>query len=128
MTLGGFLFLNTLYLQDIRGDSPLHAGLLTIPMAAASAACAMISGRLVAARGPRPALVLAGLLLTAGTGLLTGTGRETGTWYLVLAYLLFGTGFGLVGTPVTSGQAPASSRKGHSCSAASVLTGIAGRP
>ena len=32
--LGGFLFLNTLYLQDVRGYSALHAGLLTIPMAA----------------------------------------------------------------------------------------------
>jgi len=29
-TLGGFLFLNTLYLQDVRGYSALHAGLLTI--------------------------------------------------------------------------------------------------
>ena len=26
--LAGFLFLNTLYLQDVRGYSPLHAGLL----------------------------------------------------------------------------------------------------
>lgn len=102
MTLGGFLFLNTLYLQDVRGYSALHAGLLTIPMAAALAACAMISGRIVAARGPRLALVLAGLLLAAGTGLLVGTGRETGTWYLVLAYLLFGAGFGLIGTPMTN--------------------------
>ncbi|WP_433236991.1 MFS transporter [Actinomadura nitritigenes] len=101
MTLGGFLFLNTLYLQDVRGYSALHAGLLTVPMAAALAACAMISGRIVAARGPRPALVVAGLLLTAGAGLLLGAGRETGAWYLVLAYLLFGAGFGLVGTPIT---------------------------
>jgi EmrB/QacA subfamily drug resistance transporter len=102
MTLGGFLFLNTLYLQDVRGYSALQAGLLTVPMAAALAACAMISGRIVAARGPRLALVLAGLLLATGTGLLAGTGRETGAWYLVLAYLLFGAGFGLVGTPVTN--------------------------
>ncbi|MBO2462379.1 MFS transporter [Actinomadura sp. LCR2-06] len=99
--LGGFLFLNTLYLQDVRGCSALHAGLLIFPMAAALAACAMISGRIVAARGSRPAFVLAGLLLAAGTGLLTGTGHGTGTWYLVLAYLLFGAGFGLVGTPLT---------------------------
>ncbi len=33
-TLGGFLFLNTLYLQDVRGFSPLKAGLCTLPMAA----------------------------------------------------------------------------------------------
>jgi len=31
-TLGGFLFLNTLYLQDVRGYSALQAGLLTIPI------------------------------------------------------------------------------------------------
>ncbi|MEU0507807.1 hypothetical protein [Amycolatopsis sp. NPDC006125] len=31
--LGGFLFLNTLYLQNVRGFSALH-GLLTLPMAA----------------------------------------------------------------------------------------------
>ena len=29
----GFLFLNTLYLQDVRGLSPLRAGLATLPMA-----------------------------------------------------------------------------------------------
>ena len=100
--VGGFLFLNTLYLQETRGYSALHAGLLTIPMAAAGAVCAMASGRVVAARGARLPLVVAGLLLAAGTGLLAGTGPETGVWYLVLAYLLFGAGFGLVGTPMTN--------------------------
>nr|WP_308162806.1 MFS transporter [Nocardia alni] len=102
MTLGGFLFLNTLYLQDIRGYSPLGAGLLTIPMAAAMAVFSVVSGRIVAARGPRPALVFAGLLLAAGTGLLIGADRETSVWYLVLAYLLYGAGAGLVGTPITN--------------------------
>jgi EmrB/QacA subfamily drug resistance transporter len=32
-TLGGFLFLNTLYLQEVRGLSPVQAGLATVPMA-----------------------------------------------------------------------------------------------
>jgi EmrB/QacA subfamily drug resistance transporter len=102
MALGGFLFVNTLYLQNVRGYSALHAGLLTLPMAAALAVFAKVSGRIVAARGPRLAFVLAGLLLTAGTGLLVETGTTTPTWYLVLAYLLFGAGFGLVGTPMTN--------------------------
>src|SRR5205823_5431554 len=31
-SLGGFLFLNTLYLQDVRGLSPLNAGLYLLPM------------------------------------------------------------------------------------------------
>ncbi len=102
MTLGGFLFLNTLYLQDVRGYSPLHAGVLTIPMAVALAVFSTVSGRVVAARGPRLALVLAGLLLAGGTGLLIGAGRETATWYLVLAYVLYGAGSGLVSTPITN--------------------------
>ena len=32
--LGGFLFMNTLYLQEVRGLSPLQAGIDTLPMAA----------------------------------------------------------------------------------------------
>ena len=102
MTLGGFLFLNTLYLQDVRGYSPLHSGVLTIPMAAALAVFSTVSGRIVAARGPRLALVLAGLLLAAGTGLMIGAGSHTGTLYLVFAYLLYGAGSGLVSTPITN--------------------------
>jgi EmrB/QacA subfamily drug resistance transporter len=102
MALGGFLFLNTLYLQDVRGSSPLRAGLLTIPMAASLAAFSTVSGRLVAARGPRLPLALAGLLLAAGAGLLTAAGPGTSDWYLALAYVVFGAGSGLVATPITN--------------------------
>ncbi len=45
--LGGFLFLNTLYLQDVRGLSPFEAGLYTLPMAGATLVFAPLSGRLV---------------------------------------------------------------------------------
>jgi EmrB/QacA subfamily drug resistance transporter len=99
---GGFLLLNTLYLQDVRGFSALHAGVVTIPMPLALGVFSTVSGRLVAAKGPRPALLLAGLLLAAGAGLMAGTGHRTGTWYLVLAYVVFGAGCGLVGTPITN--------------------------
>ncbi len=64
--LGGFLFLNTLYLQDVRGFSALTAGLYLLPMAATMAACAVLSGRLVAARGARIPLVVSGLGLHRG--------------------------------------------------------------
>ena len=102
MPLGGFLFLNTLYLQDVRGYSPLRAGVLSIPVAAALAVFSAVSGRIVASRGPRPALVLAGLLLAAGTGLMIGTGRGTADWYLLLCYFVFGSGAGLISTPITN--------------------------
>jgi EmrB/QacA subfamily drug resistance transporter len=51
MALGGFLFLNTLYLQDVRGDSALRAGLQLAPMAITLAVFSNVSGRLVAAHG-----------------------------------------------------------------------------
>jgi MFS family permease/DNA-binding MarR family transcriptional regulator len=50
---GGFLFLNTLYLQDVRGLSPASAGLYTLPMAAMTMVCGPIAGRVVGARGVR---------------------------------------------------------------------------
>jgi EmrB/QacA subfamily drug resistance transporter len=101
-TLGGFLFLNTLYLQDVRGYSALHAGLLTIPMAAMLGALSVVSGRLVASRGPRLALVAAGGLIAAGAILLAGLSAHTPMWYLVVAYLVYGAGAGLVSAPITS--------------------------
>jgi len=42
--LGGFLFLNTLYLQDVRGLSPLHAGLYMLPMAGMTLVFGPLSG------------------------------------------------------------------------------------
>src|SRR5262249_17785555 len=59
--MAGFLLLNTLYLQDVRGYSALHAGLYTVPMAAMTMICAPVSGRLVGSRGPRLPLVVAGI-------------------------------------------------------------------
>jgi MFS family permease len=69
-SLGGFLFLNTLYLQDVRGYSALDAGLLTVPMAVMIAVFATVSGRLTGRRGPRLPFVLADPALAAGALLL----------------------------------------------------------
>ncbi|MDE3206589.1 MAG: DHA2 family efflux MFS transporter permease subunit [Acidobacteriota bacterium] len=101
-TLGGFLFLNTLYLQDVRGYSALRAGLLTIPMAAMVGVLSTVSGRLVASRGPRLSLVLSGGLMALGAVLLTGLSAHTAVWYLIVAYLVYGAGAGLVSAPITN--------------------------
>ena len=69
--LGAFLFLNTLYLQDVRGLSPLRAGLCMLPMAAMVLVFAPLSGRLVGSRGPRPPLLAAGVALIAAVAMLT---------------------------------------------------------
>jgi EmrB/QacA subfamily drug resistance transporter len=100
--LGGFLFLNTLYLQDVRDFSALRAGLTTLPMALATVVCSPLSGRLVGSRGPRLPLVLAGTAMGAGSLLMVGLRPATPLWQLLLAYLLFGLGFGMLNAPVTN--------------------------
>jgi EmrB/QacA subfamily drug resistance transporter len=98
----GFLFLNTLYLQDVRGLSPLHAGLVTTPMAALVIVCAPLSGRLVGSRGPRLPLVCAGIGMLAGAAMLLGLTGSTGYGWLIAAYVVFAAGFGLVNPPITN--------------------------
>jgi len=99
--LGGFLFLNTLYLQDTRGDSPLRAGVMIIPMALGQAVAANLSGRLVAARRDRLALTVGGGLLAAGAFLLVALTAHTNSVQLLVAYAVFGLGAGMVSPPVS---------------------------
>jgi EmrB/QacA subfamily drug resistance transporter len=100
--LGGFLFLNTLYLQDVRGYSALHAGLLTLPLAVATAFFAPISGRIIGRSGPRLPLLIAGVTMTAGGVLLTGLTNGTSVGWILFAYVVFGIGFGMVNAPITN--------------------------
>ena len=98
----GFLFLNALYLQDVRGYSPLHAGLLTLPMAAMTAVLPPISGRIVARHGARLPLVIGVLGIATGGGLLLALDVDTPLVLIVVAYVVFGIGFGMVNAPITN--------------------------
>ena len=100
--LAGFLFLNTLYLQEDRGYSALHAGLLTLPMAAMICVFAPVSGRLVGTRGPRLPLVLSGLASAVSLTLLTRLSGSTSLAYLLVCYVLLGLACGLVSAPIAN--------------------------
>ena len=101
-TLGSFLFVNTLYLQNVLGNSPVVAGLLTLPMAVMAAIFAPVSGRLVATSGTRLPLLLAGIFTAAGAALLLRLSPHTSHTQLLTAYTLIGAGFGLVNAPITN--------------------------
>ncbi|MCX5378445.1 MFS transporter [Streptomyces sp. NBC_00091] len=100
--LSGFLFLNTLYLQDVRGLDALDAGLHMLPMAAFAFLCAPVSGRLVAARGPRLPLLVAGVTMAASGVLFAAFAAEESDTLMFAGYVLFGIGFGLVNAPITN--------------------------
>jgi EmrB/QacA subfamily drug resistance transporter len=102
VSLGGFLFLTTLYLQEVRGYSPLHAGVALIPMAALMMILSPLSGKLVGRRGPRPSLLLggSGLLLA---GLLSAIpAGEPSDLRLFAGYALVGAGLGWLNAAITN--------------------------
>ncbi|MCX5198109.1 MFS transporter [Streptomyces sp. NBC_00249] len=100
--LSGFLFLNTLYLQDVRGLDALHAGLWMLPMATLAFLCAPVSGRLLASGGPRLPLLAAGVTMTASGLLFAAFSAERSAPLMFAGYALFGIGFGLVNAPITN--------------------------
>jgi len=118
--LGGFLFLNTLYLQDVRGYSPLHAGLYMLPLAAMTVLLAPLSGRIVASRGPRLPIAAGGITTVAGGIMLTRVTADTSASWLILSYLVFGIGAGMVNPPITN-----TAVSGMPVSQAGVAAGIA---
>ena len=101
-SFAGFLFLNTLYLQEVRGFSAFHTGLCTLPLALMIIICAPISGRLVGTYGTRPSLLVAGVAFVLSASILIRLAPGTPIPLLMLAYVIFGTGFGMVNTPITN--------------------------
>jgi EmrB/QacA subfamily drug resistance transporter len=101
--MAGFLFLSTLYLQDVRGLSALQAGLAILPMPVVMALCAPLAGRMVAKRGPRIPLVIAGAAMTISSAALSRLTGSTEHLYLVVTYGLFGIGAGMVSPAITNG-------------------------
>ncbi len=100
--LGGFLFLNTLYLQDVRHLSAFEAGVDTLPMAVMTMVMSPLSGRVVGNRGSRIPLVAAGTALVLSCIMLTRIDPVTPFTWLFIAYAVFGFGFGLVNAPITN--------------------------
>ncbi|MCL2393411.1 MAG: MFS transporter [Acidimicrobiaceae bacterium] len=102
LILSGFLFLNTIQLQEVRGYSALLAGVAMLPTTVVMAFGSPVTGFLVARRGPRIPLVAAGLAFAAGAFILTRTGTAAPYLILAVAYVLLGAGFALVNPPITN--------------------------
>ena len=118
--IGGFLFLATLYLQDVRALSALQAGLHLLPMAITMALGAVVSSRILARRGARLPMLAAGLGLAAGSILLSRLTETSALAPMAFAFAVFGTGGGLVNAPITY-----TAVSGMPVSQAGVASGIA---
>jgi len=98
----GFLFLITLYLQDVRGYRPLTAGLFLLPMAVVMAISAPLAGRMIARRGARVPLLIAGAGITLGGLLLVFLTATSPVWYVLACCVVFGVGQGWINAPITN--------------------------
>jgi len=100
--MGGVYFFTSFYLQNVRGYSPLDAGLLAIPFAAAQLVMAPRSAALVSRFGVR-AVAGSGILLNglsiAGYVML---GTASPIWVLAVLYGIQGAGLGLAVPATTS--------------------------
>ncbi|MFB9630003.1 MFS transporter [Nonomuraea helvata] len=99
---GAFLFVTTLYLQDVRGMSALAAGLCLLPAGLLIVVLSPVTGRLVGGRGPRLPLVVAGAALALGGGASLWLGPATPLPAVLATYLLFGLCLGTVNPPITN--------------------------
>ncbi|MGV0838133.1 MFS transporter [Mycolicibacterium thermoresistibile] len=99
---GAFLFMMSLYLQESRGFSALHTGMIFLPIAIGGVIFSPLSGRLVGRFGNRPSLLVAGGAMTVGTVALLWLTDTTPVWVVLTVFGVFGIGFAMVNAPITT--------------------------
>jgi len=93
--MGGVYFFTSFYLQNVRGYSPLTAGLLTVPFALGQFIMSPRSSRLVARFGAK-AIGSAGMLLNAlSIAMYALLGTNSPIAILVVAFLIQGAAIGM---------------------------------
>ena len=99
---GAFLFVTMQYLQDVRGLTPVTAGLCLLPVGLPVLVVARLAGRMVGGRGPLVPLLVAGSALALGGGVSLWLGPDTPLPAVLATYLLFGIFLGAVNPPITN--------------------------
>lgn len=100
MSMFAAMILIPIYLQNIRGFSPLESGLLLLPGAIISAFMSPVTGWLFDRIGARP-LALVGLAITAGTTFMFAhLTDETGYYFMMFAYSARMVGISMIMMPI----------------------------
>lgn len=102
ISLIGGQFLVPLYLQNIRGRSPIETGLLLLPQGISLMIALPIAGRLYDRIGPRPVVAVGLAILGAATYWFAKVDASTSLNAIRLGLLARGFGLGLAYIPLTT--------------------------
>src|SRR5262249_35442060 len=98
--LFGFFFIATQYLQFVRGESPLEAGLALLPSPSAFVISAQRSAVLAGRYGAARVMAVGLIIVAAGFGMFAFIGADS-------PYLLVAAGLAVLGTGMSVTAAPA---------------------
>jgi EmrB/QacA subfamily drug resistance transporter len=96
------MFFQPQYLQDVRGHSPIAAGLLILPVTVPMIFVSPFSGRLIGRFGARRLMTTGMAFGAVGLLLLTQIGADSSFGLVLAGYLLFGIALGLVYAPMST--------------------------
>jgi EmrB/QacA subfamily drug resistance transporter len=100
--IGAFFFLS-LYFQEVLGYTPVAAGFASLPTTLGVLVAAGVASALVPKIGPKPLMVLGGLLAAAGLFLLSFLAVDTSFWAIPFpGQLLLGLGLGFTFVPLSN--------------------------
>jgi EmrB/QacA subfamily drug resistance transporter len=99
-SLYGAMLLLPLYYQDVRGVTPLTAGVMLVPQGVGTLLSRGLAGRLTDAIGSRAIAAAGFAIVTAATVPFAFAGAHTSAWLLALALVVRGFGMGAVTIPV----------------------------
>jgi EmrB/QacA subfamily drug resistance transporter len=99
--LNGALFMVTLYLQQVRGLSPLATGYRFLAIAAGIVVASPVAAKLTVRYGAKLATTLGLGLIAVGMGLVTTIGVATGDAQILGVLFVAAAGMGMAMTPAT---------------------------
>lgn len=102
MAMFGMFFVMTQYLQFVRGYTPLEAGLHSLPMPVGMMVFAPLSARFVERHGARRVVTVGMVLATVALSGMSMLTVDTPYVFLALAFVVMGSGMGLVMPPATA--------------------------
>lgn len=102
IALNGGVLLLPIYMQQVRGFSPLSSGLLLLPGALLMGIMGVFTGRLFDKFGIKPLAIIGIAIMTGITFMLSKLSLDTPYWEIILLYSIRSFGMAFVLMPITS--------------------------